>query len=90
MNAQFMESVENATTFGDVFDLAAQVYDSWKKNKTKSFELCKVSNGWSCKVMEVRKVEDGKDFKYKKSFVLKETGTTAVEAFKLAARKVFG
>lgn len=89
MNGQKLkEAVENATTFGDVFDLTSAIYDNWKKDKTKSFEHCRTSDGWLCKVMEVKRVVDGKDTRYTKSFVLQERGATAIEAFKLAAAKV--
>lgn len=79
--AKLKEAVENAQTFGEVFDLMEVFYES----KNHNFSMMKRANGWLCRVMKVSKVVDGKEVKYKESFVFEETGATFEEAFKAAA-----
>lgn len=79
--SKLREALEQVETFGDAFDLMSIFYES----KNHSFHMSRKPEGWVCKVMKVTAIANGKETVYKESFVLKETGSSFVEAFKKGA-----
>lgn len=75
------ETVVNATSVSEVYGLMQMIYET----KEHNVHMTKTVNGWSAKVFKVKKVVNGKDVYYKENFLLKESGSTFVEAFKSAS-----